>query len=293
VRNTVDPRGASGLWGLYRRCMLTAVALIPGTVLLVPGAAGQLDVASCPIRSASVAAVRVVLESGVDRVVVIAPGSRDRHLVDGWRASLGPVGIADGSVGWPMPTRRTSAGLAGEAATTRDVPIVSPIASAALALVVHAAGGHEPGALEVLEVRDVTRGGEGTDGVRGDQLRSLGRDLVGLGPGTQGAVGLVVAGCLSARNGPGAPLAEDERARGVDLSMAADLADGGPAARARLAGVPEALAVALGITGWAPWQVLVGACGPAALVEAGPTTTDSGLGVTYLSTTWRLRGVSS
>ena len=267
--------------------MITAVALVPGTALLVPGVAGRHGEVMGAIREAAVAAVSAVLDTGVHRVVVVAPGGEDRHLVDRWTASLGSVGVAESFLAWPMPTWAPARVGARAPSPDAGAPIVSAIGSAALALVTHVAGAGCLESLEILEVREaIADQGEGADRAR--QLRRLGRELARSEQRASGAVGLVVAGCLSARNGPSAPRAHDDRAPAVDRAIAADLTDGGPAARARLAAVPEQLAASLGISGWAPWQVMVGACGPAVLVAGGATATDGQLGVEYLVTSWRL-----
>ncbi|NNH08417.1 hypothetical protein HLB10_15175, partial [Cellulomonas fimi] len=72
-------------------------------------------------------------------------------------------------------------------------------------------------------------------------------------------VALVVVGSGSARHGPDAPLADDDRAPALDASLAADLADAGPGARARLSALDEQLAADLAVSGWPGWQVLLGA----------------------------------
>lgn len=267
--------------GRYRQCMLTAIALVPGTALLVPGAGGRCDAEMVEVRSAALDAVRAVLSAGTRRVVVVAPGAMDRYLPDAWRASLGAAGVTRSLVGWSMPERRGAGGARG--------PVTSTVTSAALALVAHAAAGPAGRAVEDLavEVLEVSAGAS-----RAADLQSRGRDLTRpRDPDLD--VGLVVVGCLSARDGERAPLAPDVRASGVDAALAADLADGGPEARARIAALPGEVADELGISGWAPWQVLVGACGPTVRVAPGTVHTDSHLGVTYVSASWRLLGDES
>lgn len=296
--------GTSGATG-YRRCMLIAAALIPGTVLLVPGAGGRDDEATDVIRHAATGAVEAMLRLGVDRVVVIAPAQVDRHLVTGWQAGLGDVGIGDGQVRWPLPARpevghdpgrsahvdvevRAVAGLRGlesHSSGARPVPqIVSAVGSAALALVAHAMPDDRAGDLEILEVREPGRGAR-TGTPRAEELRERGRAL--LRSGSHDALGLVVAGSLSARNGQDAPLAADDRAPGLDGAVVADLLDGGAEARRRLGNLDPDVAADLGMSGWAPWQVLVGACGALGTVEVERAHVDRCHGVVHVSASWR------
>lgn len=100
-------------------------------------------------------------------------------------------------------------------------------------------------------------------------------------------LGLVVVGSLSARHGPDGPLADDPRALGVDARLLTDLADGGPAARARLADVDAGLAAELAISGWGPWQVLLGAIdGDGGPVRAELLAAEAPFGAQYLVAAW-------
>ena len=291
--------------------MLIAAALVPGTVLLVPGAGGREDEATDVIRDAATAAVEAMFRRGVDRVVVIAPAPVDRHLVTGWKAGLGDVGIGDGQVRWPLPEWRELGRNPGRSAHVDDavraaaglrdidsdapgggpVPlIVSAVGSAALALAAHAMPDRWAGALEMLEVREPGRGAR-TVASRAEELRERGRVLLRSAP--HDALGLIVAGSLSARNGEDAPLAADDRAPGIDRAVAADLVDGGADARGRLGELDPQLAVALGMSGWAPWQVLVGACGAVGAVEVERARVDRCLGVLHVSASWRCAEVAA
>ena len=277
--------------------MLIAAALVPGTVLLVPGAGGREDEATDVIRDAATAAVAAMFRQGVDRVVVIAPARLDRHLVTGWQTGLGDVGIGDGQVRWPLPARPAAG------STARPAPVVvSAVGSAVLALATHAMPEAWAGELEVLEVREPDRrrrsgpptpvvSGARTGASRAEGLRERGRALLRSDP--HDALGLIVAGSLSARNGEDAPLAADDRAPGLDRAIAADLLDGGVEARWRLGELDAQLAADLGMSGWAPWQVLVGACGAFGAVEVERARADRCLGVVHVSASWRCAAVAA
>ncbi|MBO3084357.1 hypothetical protein [Cellulomonas fengjieae] len=212
--------------------MLVVAALVPDTALLVPGAAGAAQVLTA-VRAAALDAVAQVVASGAATVAVVAPGPRARELTGTVRPSLGAAGIPDGLLAWPVAEMT----LPGDGVATGSV-------ASAVGLHLLARAGRRTG-LRVLEVTG-----------RQDRaaLAALGRDLVGAGP-----TGFVVVGSVSGRHGADAPLAQDRRAPDHDARVLADLADGGAAARARIAADDPLLADELAVRGWAPWQVLVGA----------------------------------
>lgn len=214
--------------------MFVAAALVPDTALLVPGAGGAADAGSA-LRGAALEAVGQVARDAIaesGRVVVVAPGHRPRAVTGAVRASLGAAGVPDEALGWPP------AGM--------GLPRVGVPASVAVLLL--ARYGMRP-----AEVQEVVADQSVPDG-SGAQLRTLGASLVERVP-----TALVVVGSPSGRHGPHAPLADDPRAPAYDDAVLADLADAGPGARARLTALDPALAAALAVTGWAPWQVLLGA----------------------------------
>ncbi len=220
--------------------MLLAAALIPDTALLVPGAGGAAD-AGAALREAALAATREVTRHE-GRVVVVAPGRSDRRLGPGARASLGAAGVPDHLVGWRPPAR-----VVDPSAPAGTGPVAGIPAAAALFLLAQ----HHVTAADVLEVGAAVSGPE-----RAGELRALGRRLVDEWPTT-----LVVVGSASGRHGPDAPLADDPRAPAYDDDLVADLADAGLAARARLESLDPVLAGELAVTGWGPWQVLLGTLG--------------------------------
>jgi hypothetical protein len=273
--------------------MLVAAALIPDTALLVPGAAGDVtdreDDPARLLRRAAEAAVGEALE-GAEHVVVVAPGRSDRVLAPPVRASLEAAGVPDELVWWPAPGP-VHARLAGAPASVA-LFFVSRF------VVAHHRANRDARVVEVAAAPGGTRGrpasapeesfGEAIGSTSGRRLpraqalRRLGAGLVETGPTT-----LVVVGSPSGRHGPDAPLADDERAPAYDDALLADLADAGPAARSRLAALDPEVAGALAVTGWGPWQVLLGAAGEAR-VAARLVASDVVAGASHAVLTWRV-----
>ena len=135
---------------------------------------------------------------------------------------------------------------------------------------------HHVAAADVVEVD-----GRVLDEGRAAALRQLGMQVADEEP-----TAFVVVGSASGRHGPDAPLADDPRALAYDDALLADLSDAGAAARERLAALDPALAAELAVTGWAPWQVLLGATGDAE-VEARLYQRHVLAGATHASLTWR------
>jgi hypothetical protein len=252
--------------------MLAAAALAPDTALVVPGVSGRSDVLA-DLRGNALEAVRDALEVDPGLVVVVAPGTATREVAGPVRASLAAAGVPDALLSWAPVAGRPDASTVGVAA------------SVALVLLVRAGW---TGPVRVVETAPVTAaGGEGEP--RPAELRALGARVAG-GEGTR--VVLVVAGSSSARHGPDAPRADDSRAPAFDAAVLADVADGGPGARARLAALDPALAAELDVSGWAPWQVLLGAVealGPDADVDARVLAAPVPFGAQHLAARWLLR----
>ena len=194
--------------------MLVAAALVPDTVLLVPGASGVTDVHP-DLRAHALDAVRSVLARGVERVVVVAPGSAPTppgpaRVVPGpVRASLAAAGIPDRALAW------SGAGRASAAAAEPVPPTVGVPASVAV-LLLREAGWTGP--VDVVETAPAVAAGPAT----AERLRATGREVV---LDRSARTGLVVVGSLSARHGPDAPRADDERAPAYDAAVLADLAE--------------------------------------------------------------------
>lgn len=235
--------------------MLTAAALVPDTALLVPGAAGRSADPLVGLREAALAAVARVVDSGAQTIVVVAPGARTRTLDAPLRASLTAAGIPDSLLTWPVP------GPAG-------APVPSVPSAVALHLLAQVAPARvAPDARQEARAGTGQGLGLGTGRVRVvevapdepvERLRDLGAALVVDVP-----TGLVVVGSLSARHGPDAPVADDPGAPAFDTALLADLTDAGPDALGRLGARTAQQAGALAVTGWAPWQVLLGTTGGA------------------------------
>jgi hypothetical protein len=250
--------------------VLVNATLVPDTALLVPGASGTTDVLP-DVRAAAVQSVRGLLEDRPARVVVAAPGPADRMRPGPFSPSLAAAGVDDAALGWVAPPSHPDV-------TPSAVDV--PASAAALLLLAHA-GWTGPTTLV-----EVTAPGEAA------WTRATGRaaELAALGHGVTGGperVGLLVAGSLSARRGPEAPLAEDPRAAAVDGGMLADLRDGGSQARARLAVMAPDLAADLAVTLWAPWQVALGGVPGRGDVAADVSLVAAPFGVTYVVASWR------
>lgn len=249
--------------------MLLAAALIPDTALLVPGAGGDATMSDDdPARLLRKAADDAVGDAlvGAERVVIVAPGRADRLLEPPTRGSLGAAGVPDEMLWWLAP------GPVG-------APVPGVSASVALFFAARFVVAHHVASRDarVVEVGPSPDGGV----ARARALHALGADLV-----SHPATALVVVGSLSGRHGPDAPLADDERAPGYDDAVLADLGDAGPAARGRLAALDPTLAAALAVTGWGPWQVLLGAVGDVA-VTARLHAAQVLAGASHAALTWR------
>ncbi len=247
MTGAVDDRvRRAGSWSGYRRRVLVAAALVPDTVLLLPGAAGGAsdDPGLVRLRDAALAAVRAAVAPagapGTDarpRVVVVAPGRADRSATGDVPLGAAAAGVPDRLLAWPVPTLRLAAAPGGPPPVPGPLGVPASV-GARLALRVGADVRH------VVEVasRDAAA------------LREAGARLCADGP-----TALVVVGSGSARHGPDAPLADDPAARPVDAALAAALTGAGRDARDLLADLDGARAQALAVSGWGPWQVLVGA----------------------------------
>jgi hypothetical protein len=255
--------------------MLVAAALVPDTALLVPGAAGSAAPVDA-LRAAALEAVRDATAGPVERVVVVAAGPADRVPREPVRATLAPVGVPDHLLAEPVPhvvagvLRTDAAGTGGEV----------PTPGTAVALHLLAAAGWR-GPVRLVEVARPTAAVAGSP--RAAELGRRGAELV-----ADGATALVVVGSASGRHGPDAPLADDDRAPAHDARVLADLAAADEAARTRLAGDDPALAAALAVTGWAPWQVLVGAA-DGATVDARLLRAEVVAGAQHAVLAWRCR----
>jgi len=244
-------------------------AIVPDTALLVPGAAGAADVLT-EVRDAALAAVADLLAAEPARIVVVAPGTADRMRPGPFVADLGAAGIDSGTLDWSVPPSHPDV-----------TPTVVHGPAACVALLLLGRSGWT-GPVTLIEVTPPGEEEFTQAPLRASELAALGQ---GVTAGVE-RVGVLVVGSLSARRGPDAPLAENPRAVAVDGGMLTDLADAGPQARSRLAVMAPALAAELAVSAWAPLQVLLGAVGRRAAVEATARHVSAPLGVTYAVAAW-------
>jgi hypothetical protein len=239
------------------------VVFLPDTALLVPGAAGRADPAA-GLRRTALAALRNADPGRGGRVLVVAPGRRDRHLTHPVVPDLGAAGLDVPllSAAEPGPAAPDPA-EPGPAAPAPGVPDASPasdapatpaapaaradVAASTALLLLRTAGIVAPA--DVLETaRTADRAGPVAEGARAAAARVAPE-----------ACTLVVVGSLSARHGPDAPLADDPRAAAVDARLVAALGSG-PLGLARALGELGAEAAReLAISGWVPWHAALGA----------------------------------
>lgn len=252
--------------------MLVNATLVPDTALLVPGAAGAAEVLA-DVRTAAVDAVRDLVGDGdaPARLVVVAPGTADRMRPGPFVPTLAAAGVEDAALGWAAPTPHPD---------VTPTVVDGPAAAAALLLLAHA---EWAGPVTLVEVAPPGEEGWTRAPGRGAELAALGQ---GVTAGVE-RVGVLVAGSLSARRGPDAPLPEDDRSVAVDGAMLADLADAGPDARTRLSVMAADLAAELAVTAWAPWQVALGGVPRRTQVRARVHHVAAPFGVTYVVASWR------
>lgn len=244
----------------YRSTVLVTAALVPETLLLLPGTAGAATVLEAE-RAAAREAVRRLLAARPERVVLVTCPPRSTADVV-LRHPLAPTATAAG-----IPDERWSRAGAdavtpaapgtGGAGTGRPTVVQDPGASVGLALLAEHGWS---GPTDVLLLADGPRDAAG--------LRAL-----GAAEAADGATALLLLGALSARRGPDAPLPDDPRAADLDARLEQDLVALDPAAAGRLAGLDPDLAVDLAVSAWAPWQVLLGAAeaaGTGSLRPGGP-----------------------
>ena len=260
--------------------MLVTAALVPETLLLLPGTAGAATVLEAE-RAAALEAVRLLLAGGPDRVVVVTCPPRSTSDVV-LRHPLTPTATAAGvpDERWTRPGTDAAPAAPATGGTGAGGSTVVPDPGASVGLALLADQGWT-GPTDVLLLADGPRDAAG--------LRALGAAEV-----ADGATALLLLGALSARRGPDAPLPDDPRAADLDARLERDLVALDAAAVGRLADLEAGLAVELAVSAWAPWQVLLGAAGTAG---AGPHPHDAllrgtllhsavPLGTTYVMVHW-------
>lgn len=235
--------------------MLVAAVLVPDTVLLLPGVAGRGPDPAwlADLRSAAVRAVRDAVRSA-GRVVVVAPGRASRTVVGTVAVGAAAAGVPDHLLRDPVPSVRLAApptaptpgpAAGGAAGTGTSVGLHLVLAAGPSRTdVVAGAPDEEVPGLHAVEVAPAPAA----------TLRAQGARLCADVP-----TALVVVGSGSARHGADAPLPGDERAAALDADLLAALRSGSGPGRDALADLDAARCAELAVTGWGPWQVLVGA----------------------------------
>lgn len=230
--------------------MLAAGCVCPHPPLLVPGVATGVTEVTEPLRRSAGAAVRAVVASGIDLLVVVGAAPRFGPFEQGASGSLAPYGV-DVVVG---PAERPS-----------ELPL-------SLTVGLWLADEHASTTPRVLF-------GVPAD-ASPDRCAELGATLAARAPRT----GLLVMGDGSARRSPKGPGYLDGRAAPFDSSCAAALAAAD--ADAVLA-LDPVLADDLLVAGRPSWQVLAGAAREAPTGWTGELTYAAApYGVTYLVVTW-------
>ncbi|WP_330279597.1 class III extradiol dioxygenase subunit B-like domain-containing protein [Streptomyces sp. NBC_00569] len=210
--------------------MLVTAAVCPCPPLLVPevaaGAAPELDA----VRAACDEAVRTVLAARPDLIVVVGEGPVTRTHKQGARGGFQPFGV-DCEV-------RLGAAPEGAEVSAHRLPLSLTVG----AWLLERAGWTGPVAGYEVE--------------GGRSWPANGEDGVHLG-GWAERVGFLLMGDGTACRSVKAPGYLDERAEGVDTSIAQALANGDP--EGFFANLDEDLARELKISGRAPWQILTAA----------------------------------
>ncbi|MFI2569088.1 hypothetical protein ACH473_11540 [Cellulosimicrobium funkei] len=173
--------------------MTVRAVVLPGTALLVPGAAGAASVLG-PVRDAALAALADLVsgppgEAGASAVIVVAPGAaRARGAA---RASLAAAGVPDRWIdpAWAAATRPFDRPVAGTAASV-----------ALLAL----AGADWTGPVDVVEL-----GGETTRTAAGMSAETSLETGSGTSSGTSSEAGAATETVLDAARELGAELARE------------------------------------------------------------------------------------
>lgn len=234
--------------------MLVGAAVCPHPPLLVPGVgAGTTGVED--VRAAAAAAVRALLATGPEHLVVVGSGPGTASFgPDAWGSFAGYGVPAAAGLG-PPADRQGSARLPLALAVGADLLARAGWRGVASGLTV---GSHAPAAAA---------------GELGSALSSPARPTA-----------LLVMGDGSARRGNSGPGAFDERAPDFDRAVAAALAAGDCPA---LLALDAALARELLVAGRAAWQVLAGAAAPHVAGWQRRVSYDAApFGVGYVVATW-------
>jgi hypothetical protein len=230
--------------------VITALAFVPSTPLLVPAVASGAAHELAEVRGAAVAAVRAVLATGPTRVVIVGSGARDAEHHSGTGSLRG-------------------FGVDLDVALDPDVPDATPLP---LSLTIGA------WLLEVVGYVGERVAIELDPHATSVALEATGRSLAA---GAAATVLIVVADGSAARSDK-APASFHPEAAGFDSDVAAALKTGAPQ---ELASIDRDRADAVSAQGWPAWYVAAAAAGTAGhdaelLVDAAP------YGVEYLVASW-------
>ena len=235
--------------------MLVGAAVCPHPPLLVPAVSARPPRAVLEVREAAEEAVRALVATRPERVLVVGAGPRTSSFGSGDWGSFAGYGV-DAAAGLGAPPE------------WRGRPNL-PLSLAVGADLLARAGWR--GACEGLAVRTDAAAGDAAD--LGAALRR---------PGRRSA--LLVMGDGSARRGEEGAAPFDERARAFDQGVARALAAGDASA---LLALDAALAHELLVAGRAAWQVLAAAAaGDHTGWRARVTYDAAPFGVGYLVATW-------
>ncbi len=231
--------------------MLVAAALCPAPPVLVPAVSRAVAHELDDVRAACAVAIAELLRHSDCRLVVVAAGQ-----TRAW-CTQAPAGLA--SVGLPIDVPP----LTGPADGGPRLPLALTVGRWLLAQTGHLGGDDAWWTVDV------------------DGAPALGRGIAASDERTT----LLVLGEGSPANGPHAPLPQDDRAPAFDAAVADLVRDGDVSA---LGALDAHLATALGVTGWAPWQVLASAAGGRSGVGR-LLSSGAPYGVGYVVGTWAAR----
>lgn len=237
--------------------MLVSAAVCPHPPLLVPEIGPATEGVLDDLRAACASAIDAIRASEPEQLVVVGGGEATDVHRPGTRGSFQPYGV-DVSVVLPGPRERD------------DGPRL-PLSIAVGAWLLEQAGWQ--GEVHAQEV---------AVSAPAEVCRQLGVALAQQAD----RIALLVMGDGSARRSVNAPGGLDPRAEAFDVAVVEALRAGDPAALLALDG---ALAAELQVAGRAPWQVLAGAAGEAAL-DADVLFDGAPYGVGYMVAVWERHG---
>jgi hypothetical protein len=254
--------------------VLVAAVFAPHPPLVVPevaaGAAGELAV----LRAACDRAVRRLLATGPDRVVVVGAGPAAARWVDGDSGTFAGYGVA---LDVPLGP--------GPALGPPRMPLSATVGGWLLARAGYAGPRYAvtvPAGVSDPELAGWARSVE-SDGVDAGGVDAGGVDAGGVDAG--GRLGLLVMGDGSARRSLAGPGYLDPRAEGFDAAVARALREGDPAGLRALDPLLGAELLAAGVPAWR-LAGQVGQLGPSGRFRTELLYDDAPYGVGYLVAVW-------